>query len=383
MKKLLFLFFVSLYFLTPSVVDAKVIFSEKNVTIPADEVIDDDVFVAGESISILGTVNGDVYAAAGTINIAGQITGDVLAAGGTIIINDADIGDDLRVAGGNLTLTNTTVGDNVNTFGGNISVIGDNSNSGSFVFGGGNVQMENNTGRNLLGGGGMINLNSIIGKEALLGGGVLNLGPKTTINGDLTYSTDEEIQIDPQAQIVGQTIQHQPKVDTAEIEAQVIKAGKGINFGLTIWGLLSNILLGSVIIYLLPKTWRELVKTLSKKTVNSLGYGLLAVMVIIPLLLVSLISIIGIKLGFVATGLIFQGLMLAKFVVASALGGYLFTLINRKPKSAHIAMAVGLTSLAILSQVPVLNIFTGLFTGLAGLGALILYSTKLVQSQRK
>src|SRR5687768_4284776 len=59
------------------------------VVIGRDEVIDDDLYVAANTVTIDGTVKGDLVAFASQITINGTVMGDVLAAGQGVIINGA------------------------------------------------------------------------------------------------------------------------------------------------------------------------------------------------------------------------------------------------------------------------------------------------------
>lgn len=72
--------------------------SGEQVIIPQDEVINDDLYVAGETIIIDGTVRGDVIGAGRQITINGTVDGDVIAAGQAIAINGR-VNDDVRIAG--------------------------------------------------------------------------------------------------------------------------------------------------------------------------------------------------------------------------------------------------------------------------------------------
>jgi hypothetical protein len=74
-----------------------------DITIPAGETIDHDLYVFAGSVTVNGTVNGDIVAAGGTIDLNGTVKGDVLVAGGRIGINGA-INGDVRVAGGQITI---------------------------------------------------------------------------------------------------------------------------------------------------------------------------------------------------------------------------------------------------------------------------------------
>ena len=79
------------------------VLSGSDVTIPAGEVVDHDIYVFGGSLTSNGTINGDIVAIGGTIDVNGPVKGDVLAAGGRVSVN-GPIGGDVRVAGGQVSV---------------------------------------------------------------------------------------------------------------------------------------------------------------------------------------------------------------------------------------------------------------------------------------
>src|ERR687896_859613 len=71
----------------------------ENVTIGADEVVEDDLYVAAQTVTVEGTVQGDLVAAGGTVRVnGGTVEGDLISAGQTVIVNGT-VEDDVRIAG--------------------------------------------------------------------------------------------------------------------------------------------------------------------------------------------------------------------------------------------------------------------------------------------
>lgn len=60
---------------------------DPDVTIEADRVIKDDVFVSGRDILVEGTIEGDLFASGETVTITGVVEGNVYAAGSAVYIN--------------------------------------------------------------------------------------------------------------------------------------------------------------------------------------------------------------------------------------------------------------------------------------------------------
>ena len=116
-------------------------------TVSIDTPIADDVFAAGNMVSINAPVNSAVVAG-GTVSINAPVKGDVIAAGGQVHVN-SDVG-------------------------------------GKVVAAGGNVNLGGDIGTNLVAAGGLVNIRpgKTIARDALIGGGdVFNSG---RVNGTLT-----------------------------------------------------------------------------------------------------------------------------------------------------------------------------------------------------
>ena len=84
--------------------------SGETVTIASGEVIDDDLYIAGNSIIIDGIVDGDLWAVGGTITVNGRVSGSIVAVGETVDIN-GDAAHTVRVGGSNLNIRGNINGD--------------------------------------------------------------------------------------------------------------------------------------------------------------------------------------------------------------------------------------------------------------------------------
>jgi cytoskeletal protein CcmA (bactofilin family) len=57
------------------------------VVIGADEVVDDDLFIAGNVVEVNGTVTGDLFATGTEVSINGEVGGSVFLAGQSLQVN--------------------------------------------------------------------------------------------------------------------------------------------------------------------------------------------------------------------------------------------------------------------------------------------------------
>jgi cytoskeletal protein CcmA (bactofilin family) len=71
--------------------------------LPADQVVNDDLYVGAGEVFIDGTVEGDLIAVGGYVEVNGNVTGDVMIAAGGIVVN-GNVQDDARLAGGGVTI---------------------------------------------------------------------------------------------------------------------------------------------------------------------------------------------------------------------------------------------------------------------------------------
>jgi cytoskeletal protein CcmA (bactofilin family) len=365
MKKMifsLFILFISVFAL-PAPVSAKVMMQEKgNITIPSGETIDDDLFVAAETVEINGTVNGDVYAGAGTVRIGGTIKGALVVGTGDLTLTKATIANSLIVGAGNVTI------DDASKIGGSlISGAGDIKNSGVVV-------------RNVMIGAGSIYLNGPIGKEARLGAGTIELGSKFKLNGDLTYALGDESSVLTQnetAAISGETSRFTPpeksKAEMDKAREDLRAFGKVIGTFWMIFSFVSSLLFGLLLLRFLPKTMDGIANIIGANASKSLGIGLLIVVLAVPTLLVTMLTIIGIPLAGLLLVLLYIDLHLARLVSVYTFGKFLSSIFNWPGISQYLVYVLGLCAFYLIRMIPLIGgLSSGLFT-LAGLGAIWMY----------
>ena len=73
--------------ITPPAYAVEVIEGGPDAAVEADEVIDDDLLIAGEDVRIDGVVNGDVFAAGQSVDVSGEVHGNLFVGAQTITIS--------------------------------------------------------------------------------------------------------------------------------------------------------------------------------------------------------------------------------------------------------------------------------------------------------
>jgi len=337
------------------------------VWVKADQVIDDDLLLVGEQVTIDGTVNGDVLVFANSVDVNGTINGDLLVGCGNLNMAGT-INDDLRIGAQNVRITgkvkrNLSAGasqfllDKEGAVGGNVAVGGENLNVDGLIQGG--VQA----------GVGRFSLSGKIGKNVLMRTDNLNILPTASIGGSLSYRGDNKGNISPGAQIGGPVTykyfvgQHQEKPQS--------KAAPLV--GMLIWGLvgfMSLLLMWLIWFYLNPSSFIKVEKVLQKAPLAALGWGF-ALLILLPIAaVITMLTIVGIPIAFSALTVYAAILFLSKLIVGYSLAYQLAVKYDitalQKPFAAA---AVGTLGLILLSLIPVVGFFITLVIALMALGS--------------
>lgn len=375
--------FLVLFLFIPAQVSAKVISSESDVTIESGEVIDDDLFIGGETVTFEGTVNGDLYVAGGEIRVDGTVNGDLLAAGGMIQVSGI-ITDDLRAAGGNLTISEAQIGDNASLAGGNVTIDDNTTIGGSLTFGTGNLVITGKVLRNIVGGGGAVNINGPVSRNVRVGAGQLRFGPKASVAGDVIYSSEEDLKMDKSATIAGQLRQVIPEVGkaTKRTVRQIPAVVKDIKIGFKLWAYLAALLVGFIILRLARKPVEEIANTIQSQAWESLGWGFLIFLIAGPAFLLLTITVVGIPLAFILGILFIIEIYLAKIFVGIVMGQLVLDLFRKSQASTYTLLAVGLAVYYVISSVRLIGGLISLATILFALGAIFIYKRKLLASKK-
>ncbi|WP_342305330.1 hypothetical protein [Methanolobus sp. ZRKC5] len=312
-------------------------------TIIIDDIIEDDVVVAGNNIIIRGTVIGDVIAAGGQVDVQGNITQDLIVAAGDVTIT-GNVGDDVRVAAGTLTIDGT-VQDDLISLSGDTKISNTGSIGGDLTSATGQLSLLGDVEGNVTGSGGEVTLGGAVGGNVDLSTGQLVILPDAYITGDLKYRSPQSA--DVPAGTVGK------ETDFLLEEYEEKDDGK---FSIISWfiGYLSLVLIGLLGIAI----WPEQIKNIVSKTPEVPGktflIGLAIFIAAMILTLMLLITVIGIPLGLILMALIFAGLYIARIFTGIWLGKYLLMKMDKESKP-WIELALGMFVLLLVSEIPVIG----------------------------
>ncbi len=357
---------------------AKNIASGEVVRLEQNEVVDKDYFAWGEKVEVLGTVNGDVYIAGGNLVIDGVINGDLLAAGGDVDIKGQVTGN-VRVVGGDINVSGE-IGRNITVVGGSINLEQSGRVGGSLVAAGGEVDIQAPVEKEATFAAGDVILGGSIGNGVLAGVSNLTLASDAKINGDLVYWSNETLTQNPGSTVSGKITHNLPretKFDTSEVSSVLDK----ISAVFTAIGTLSYLLIGLLFIRFFPGFSREVAKVIETKPFQSLGIGLLAIVLTPIIFILLLVTVIGIPLSLILLFGFFVLLYISKIFVALFIGQKLLEMINRKT-SLYLSFIVGILVYQLFAIIPGVGIFVSIVTFFIGLGAVLISKKQVYQSLR-
>ena len=350
--------------------------SANEIEIAANELITDDLYLAGRTVNFLGQAERDVSIVAGRAEVAGTIAGSVnLATGqsdvtGTIdgtlrilsgrVEISGDVGGDVIMAGGQLVLTSSgVIGGNLLAAGGEIDVRGKvNGDISGYA-------MNTTIGGTVLG---KVDISTT----------EMNILNTARITGPVSYTSRKEADVSANAQLA-QGIE-QDKVDPWGDGENPLGRASGTLLR-TMWALIA----GALIVIAAPRLANQLGSN-GKRILMSLMFGVIA-LIMVPIVAIALMTTIaGIPAGIILITLFFVALYLTQVFVGMSIGRFILpSKWNDGSRGFHLlAMTIGVILIGALRFVPlpyVSPIMTLIIT-IWGIGAVLMLLGSLNRQKR-
>lgn len=246
-----------------------------------------DVYLAGDNITIDYIVDGNVFVVAETVTINSQIGGDAFICAKTINIGEHGyIFSNLFACAENITISGVVY---------DVYAMSDNVTINGYIY------------RDIKVGTNSLNINGTIGRNAFIDANTINfaqlteeeilLSSKGTINGDLNYTSSQEISI-PEGAVAGTTNFTKESVTstTKSIQDYILSLGTFVATIAIIWLLC---------LWLAPKFLNNTNKLMTEKLLPIIGFGLLTPVVIVLAFIILLILGITAKIALLSLGILF------------------------------------------------------------------------------
>ncbi len=367
---------VCILFAAPLTASAYEVKTGNTITVSKDQVVEGNLYAAGQSVVIEGKVKGDVVCAGQTVTIDGEVYGSVICAGQVVSVNGKTKGS-VRVAGSSVN-TNGEAAQNIMAFGANVDM-GDKAKAGwDMLVAAATANIRGEVGRDLHGAADTVNIFGKVGRNVNfeLGGTAdgkpnLVINDKAKIGGSVTYASKDEAEIISGAEVKGEITRKEPKYAvTKEAAALAWMRWK-------IYSIFAALIIGLVLISFWRKESEKTAELMLDKAGASIGYGLL-ILFITPLLAILLsVTLIGFPLAVILLAFWVIALMVSKILTGILIGISLLEKFWPKEKGSIIwAMIIGVIVVQIIISLPIIGWLAYLFAMLWGLGGVFLYFKK-------
>lgn len=339
------------------------------VVIGRDEVIDDDLYVAGSTVDIRGTVNGSVFAAGNSVTVEGTVTGDVWAAGNNVRVSVLSSGT-VHAAGSEVTVGGR-IGRDLTAAGATVRLEAGSSVDRDAALVGSDLLVSGNIGRGIYAAGENLVVSGLVGRDINAEVRNLTLTENALVRGDVRYRSDNTAEVREGAQVDGRVRRSAP---TAVEEPTMAER---VALAVIAWvrRLIGLLLFGVAVVLLFPRFTRRAAERIGDSPLKSLGLGFVVLFLTpIAAFLVFLLGLLagGWWIAFVILALYFVAVALATIVTAVFLGRMLAGRVSRGRSNDLIPLLAGLLVLTALEAVPVLGVFVRVTEVLFGLGAIAL-----------
>lgn len=328
----------------------------QEVTIETDEVIDDDLFVAGSDVLVAGHVTGDVIGAGGTVCVTGRVDGSVMAAAADARVT-GEVSGSVRAAGQNVTVS-ADVGRNVMAAGDTVMIEKEASVGRDVRAAGRMVSMDGGVGHDADLRGATATVRGRVGRNLRMEGEQASLGKGAQVDGDLVYRAGQPLEKAPGAVVAGEERQLPPSPDKGADRGPL----RGLWFGAMV------LVFGLVGIAALPRLFLGASNAVPQRPGWNLVVGLAALVGTPVACLLVMATLVGIPLGALTLVLYAAALAFSAIPVAVHIGRWLAGRFARQTLSPYLALVIGLVVLGLLRWIPIVGWIVGLAVLLIGLG---------------
>ena len=329
--------------------------------VPSSKTINDDLYISGSTVTVSGTVNGDVYAAGSNVLIEGTVKGDVLAVGQTLNIR-GNIQGSVRLAGQTVNLSGAQIGGSASVAGQNVSADDTTKIGGGLQAAGQTVTIRADVARGIAAGATSFTFGGKTGKGITVASGRVRIESPAVIRGKLVYHSKTTADIAGGSTIAG-GVEHR-----APPPSPFPRHGFTLVFHLIEYG--AALVTGLVLLLLFRRPAASASLAGRARPWSSMGIGLAALILTIPICVILAITLIGLPLAAILFVLFLISLYLAKLIVILGLAARSDDREIPLGRSMGV-LAIGLAAYYLLTLIPFVGWLIGLIVTIWGLGAII------------
>lgn len=332
----------------------------------SNEVITNDLYIAGGSVTSSGVIQGDLTAAGGTVLVTGPVSQDITVAGGTLTILGT-VGGSIRATGGNITVSSSVKNDVV-AAGGLVQIAGGQVGR-DVVVAGGTVRIDSPVTGNVRFIGAELFINAPVSGNVEADAQKVTLGSAAVISGTLTYKASQEVVMEKGAQVKG-AVTYTPK---GVVRAD-FKKGMAAFFAFWVIAKFLMLLAGALVIGLcLRRFSTEAVADAFSHSYSEIGRGLVVLIVLPVASVLLLVTVIGVPFGVLGlislAALIIVSSLFTPILIGSAL--YKWAMKGTDYEISWKTIVLGVVAYFVFGFIPVLGWIADFVFWLIALGAIV------------
>jgi hypothetical protein len=320
--------------------------SDKPVTVPSGETVDDTLVAFGENITVDGTVMGDLLAFARQVTVRGMVKGNVIS-----------FAQHVEIEG--------TVEGSVFGFAQSLASRGQVAHNIYAFAQTADAARNSRIAENAIVFAAESNIEGTIGKDAYIRAASIRVSAPARINGSLVgrAARPENVHIDPGAVIAGKTDVQGPRPRPSRYATLSFYVWQ------TIW-LAAAFLTGLLLFRIVPALSRLPLAT-TRDMLASAGVGFIVLVGIPIAAIIAAVTLIGLPLGLIALACWLVAIYFAKIIVAGFLGRSLLEKSDTHASTALLLLA-GLVPIFIAINLPYVGGLVNFLLVVLGLGMLVL-----------
>lgn len=326
--------------------------------------MDGDLYIAGSDIFINGTVNGDVFGAGRSLTINGTVDDGVSFARQTLTVN-GEITRGARLAGQTINV-NGNIGRDLVAAGGDATVTSTAKIGSDLILAVGTSRIDGHINGNIMGSATEVTITDGVRGNIELEADKLTIASTANIQGNLTYTSENEANIRVGAQIGGEAMHKVPEVKEP--------AGPFAGIGGKVIAFLMTLIAGIVIILITPKRAAAVASSIRQKPWLSLGWGAIILFATPVSVIITFVTVVGVPVGLIGLTLYGVAIYLSQIAIGLFIGYWLISYFSKVESSGVFvgALALGFAILTLLKLIPYIGFPLWLATVLFGIGAMAL-----------
>jgi cytoskeletal protein CcmA (bactofilin family) len=340
-----------------------------SVGVGPSEVIEEDIYLFGDEITVEGKVNGNLFCAGKVVKVLGNVKGSAWLVGNQVLVS-GEVSDGVKAASKSVTLEGRVGGD-LMAAGGEVLLQKGSTVKRDLVVAGRRVSLAGTADGDVRGAGQTIDIGGVIRGSAKLLVQDLTLSTAAKIEGDLLYISEGEAKIESGA-VVGGKITRSPPEYKERLKKILPFA---FLFGVVgkAFGFFGALVAGLVLVLVFPKWMNGTADALQWEIGPCAGWGALTLFLTPLGAAVAAATIVGAPLAALSFLLYLIAVYASQIVVGFFIGRAILNLDEATAGKGALfgAFALGLVLLKLVRLIPIAGYVSLLAVAIFGLGAMV------------